>query len=54
MKAIKINEEIKVYSELPNSWKGVMGNFSMLSEEEINTHAYEWNESTGAWDKVAR
>ncbi len=25
-----------------------------LSEEEAITHVYEWNESTGAWDKVAR
>ena len=40
MKAIKINEEIKVYSELPNSWKGVMGNFSMLSEEEIKAYGF--------------
>tara|TARA_B100000424_G_C22906362_1_gene482111 strand:+ start:644 stop:1105 length:462 start_codon:yes stop_codon:yes gene_type:complete len=40
MKAIKINEEIKVYSKLPNSWKGVMGNFSMLSEEEIKAYGF--------------
>ena len=25
-----------------------------LSEAETETHTYEWNESTGAWDKTAR
>ena len=36
MKAIQIEGKIKVYNPLPNSWKGVMGNFSKLSDEEIN------------------
>jgi transcription initiation factor IIF auxiliary subunit len=40
MKAIEINGEIKVYNELPNSWKGVMGNFSKLSEEEIQEYGF--------------
>ena len=35
-------------------WQSPIGDAPALSEEEINTHAYEWNESTGAWDKVAR
>ena len=25
-----------------------------LSDDEKETHKYVWNESTGAWDKVAR
>ena len=40
MKAIEINGEIKVYNELPGSWKGVMGNFSKLSEEEIKAYGF--------------
>jgi len=40
MKAIKINGNIKVYSKLPNSWKGVMGNFSKLSDEEIKAYGF--------------
>ena len=40
MKAIEINGEIKVYKSLPASWKGVMGNFSMLSDEEIKTYGF--------------
>ena len=40
MKAIEINGEIKIYNELPQSWGGVMGNFSMLSEEEIKAHGF--------------
>ena len=40
MKAIEINGEIKVYNKLPNSWKGVMGNFSKLSEEEIQEYGF--------------
>ena len=40
MKAIEINGEIKVYKRLPNSWKGVMGNFSMLSDEEIKAYGF--------------
>jgi len=40
MKAIKINGNIKVYSKLPNSWEGVMGNFSGLSDEEIKAYGF--------------
>ncbi len=40
MKAIEINGTIKVYKTLPDSWKGVMGNFSMLSDEEIKTYGF--------------
>ena len=40
MKAIKINGNIKVYSNLPNSWEGVMGNFSGLSDEEIKAYGF--------------
>ena len=35
-------------------WQSPIGDAPELSEEEVNTHKYEWNESTGAWDKVAR
>ncbi len=31
-----------------------IGDAPDLSDEESLTHQYEWNESTGAWDKVAR
>ena len=40
MKAIQIEGKIKVYNPLPNSWKGVMGNFSKLSDEEIKTYGF--------------
>lgn len=40
MKAIEINGTIKVYSKLPNSWKGVMGNFSKLSDEKIKAYGF--------------
>ena len=35
-------------------WQSPVGDAPELSEEEALTHIYEWNESTGAWDKVAR
>ena len=35
-------------------WQSPIGDAPALSEEEETTHRYEWNESTGAWDKVAR
>ena len=35
-------------------WQSPVGDAPTLSEEEVVTHVYEWNESTGAWDKVAR
>ena len=34
-------------------WESPVGDAPELSEEEMTTHRYEWNESTGAWDKVA-
>ena len=34
-------------------WQSPIGDAPALSEEEVATHRYEWNESTGAWDKVA-
>jgi len=40
MKAIQIDGKIKVYNPLPNSWKGVMGNFSGLSDEEIKAYGF--------------
>ena len=40
MKAIEINGKIKVYSNIPESWKGVMGNFSKLSDEEIKAYGF--------------
>ncbi len=40
MKAIEINGNIKVYSKLPKSWEGVMGNFTLLSEEEIKSYGF--------------
>ena len=35
-------------------WQSPIGDAPALSEEETLTHRYEWNESTGAWDKVTR
>ena len=35
-------------------WQSPVGDAPALSEEEKATHKHEWNESTGAWDKVAR
>jgi hypothetical protein len=35
-------------------WQSPIGDAPALSDDEKDTHRYEWNESTGAWDKVAR
>ena len=35
-------------------WQSPIGDAPELSIEEQTTHSYMWNESTGAWDKVAR
>ena len=35
-------------------WQSPVGDAPELSDDEKDTHIYEWNESTGAWDKVAR
>ena len=40
MKAIEINGEIKIYNQLPKSWGGVMGNFSKLSNEEMQSYGF--------------
>ena len=40
MKAIEINGKITVYDPLPSSWKGVIGNFSKLSDEEIKAYGF--------------
>ena len=34
-------------------WQSPVGDAPALSEEEVGTHQYQWNESTGAWDKVS-
>ena len=34
-------------------WQSPIGDAPEISEEEHLTHRYEWNESTGAWDKTA-
>ena len=33
-------------------WQSPVGDAPEIPEEEHNTHRYEWNESTGAWDKI--
>ncbi len=35
-------------------WQSPIGDAPVLSDEEAATHFYEWNESTGAWDKIAK
>ena len=35
-------------------WQSPIGDAPALSDEEALTHRYEWNESTGAWDKTAK
>ena len=35
-------------------WQSPIGDSPELSNEEILTHRYDWNESTGAWDKVTK
>jgi len=35
-------------------YQSPIGDEPELSDEEALTHRYQWNESTGAWDKVAR
>ena len=34
-------------------WQSPVGDAPELSDDEKDTHIYEWNESTGAWDKTA-
>ena len=33
-------------------WQSPIGDAPEIPEEEISTHMYVWNESTGAWDKT--
>ena len=33
-------------------WQSPVGDAPEIPEVEVTTHRYEWNESTGAWDKV--
>tara|TARA_Y100000114_G_scaffold83152_1_gene76818 strand:- start:2411 stop:2866 length:456 start_codon:yes stop_codon:yes gene_type:complete len=40
MYAIEINEEIKVYNELPKSWGNVIGGFNTLSAEEAEAYGF--------------
>ena len=35
-------------------YQSPIGDEPELSDDEKETHRYVWNESTGAWDKVAR
>ena len=34
-------------------WQSPLGDAPALDASERNTHYYEWNESSGAWDKKA-
>ena len=42
-----------VLNEAEARWQSPIGDAPELSEEEVGTHRYDWNESTGAWDKIA-
>ena len=33
-------------------WQSPVGDAPVLSEEERNTHKYEWDEDNGSWNKV--
>jgi len=35
-------------------WQSPIGDAPTLSEEEVNTHRYIWNELDQSWDKTAR
>ena len=35
-------------------WQSPIGDEPVLSNEEITTHRYDWNESAQTWDKVAK
>ena len=36
------------------TWESPVGDAPAISEDEKATHIYQWNESTGAWDKIER
>lgn len=40
MKAIDINGEIKIYSQLPKSWGNIIGGFNTLSDEEVKEYGF--------------
>jgi len=40
MKAIEINGEIKIYSQLPKSWGNVIGGFHLLSDEQLESYGF--------------
>ena len=33
-------------------WQSPVGDAPEVSEEEVNTHRYQWNEENQSWDKV--
>ena len=35
-------------------WQSPIGDAPEISEEEVNTHRYQWNEENQSWDKVER
>ena len=35
------------------SWESPIGAAPEITEEERGSYQYDWNESTGAWDKIA-
>jgi len=35
-------------------WQSPVGDAPALSEEEQNTHLYEWDEDNGSWNKVEK
>ena len=40
MKAIDINGEIKIYSQLPKSWGNIIGGFNTISDEEAKEYGF--------------
>jgi hypothetical protein len=40
MYAIDINGEIKTYSNLPKSWKDIIGGFNYLSDEDVKAYGF--------------
>jgi len=40
MKAININGEIKTYSQVPSSWNNVIGNFNLLTDDELKEYGF--------------
>jgi|TARA_Y100000015_G_scaffold23983_1_gene23195 hypothetical protein len=40
MYAIEINEQIKLYNELPKSWGNIIGGFNTISDEEAENYGF--------------